>query len=155
MYILIISLCYSLWQNLLLDTWGCIAELSKDCQDMTNASSTYFSILIGAIIGALISWWIYNRQKKTTEKQDFTLARIKELNERHDTMLERLQESEKRNDSTLNAVLELNKKIEYMIERQDKLHKSIQNNNRRSSTYNKINNNATTTTETDANGSPG
>jgi hypothetical protein len=154
MYILIISLCYSLWQNLLLDTWGCIAELSKDCQDMTNASSTYFSILIGAIIGALISWWIYNRQKKTTEKQDFTLARIKELNERHDTMLERLQESEKHNDSTLNAVLELNKKIEYMIERQDKLHKSIQN-NRRSSTYNKINNNTTTTTETDANGSPG
>ena len=149
MYILIISLCYSLWQNLLLDTWGCIAELQKGCQDMTNASSTYFSILIGAIIGALISWWIYNRQKKTTEKQDLTLSRIKELDERHERMLERLQESEKRNDSTLNAVLELNKKIEYMIERQDKLHKSIQDT--RSSAYNKINNN--TTTETDANGS--
>jgi uncharacterized membrane protein YgaE (UPF0421/DUF939 family) len=141
-----------MWQNLLFDVWGCIPELSKDCQDMTNASSTYLSILIGAIIGALISWWIYNRQKKTTEKQDFTLARIKELNERHDTMLKRLQESEKRNDSTLNAVLKLNEKIESMIERQDKMHKSIQN-NRRSSTYNKINNN--TTTETDANGSPG
>jgi gas vesicle protein len=120
---------------------------------MTNASSTYFSILIGAIIGALISWWIYNRQKKTTEKQDLTLSRIKELDERHERMLERLQQSEKRNDSTLNAVLEVNKKIEYMIERQDKLHKSIQN-NRRSSTYNKINNN-NTTAETDANGSPG
>jgi uncharacterized membrane protein YgaE (UPF0421/DUF939 family) len=141
-----------MWQNLLFEVWGCIPELSKDCQDMTNASSTYLSILIGAIIGALISWWIYNRQKKTTEKQDFTLARIKELNERHDTMLKRLQESEKRNDSTLNAVLKLNEKIESMIERQDKMHKSIQN-NRRSSTYNKINNN--TTTETDANGSPG
>ena len=140
-----------MWQNLLFDVWGCIPELSKDCQDMTNASSTYLSILIGAIIGALISWWIYNRQKKTTEKQDFTLARIKELNERHDTMLKRLQESEKRNDSTLNAVLKLNEKIESMIERQDKMHKSIQN-NRRSPTYNKINNN--TTTETDANGSP-
>jgi hypothetical protein len=141
-----------MWQNLLLDVWGCIPELSKNCQDMTNASSTYLSILIGAIIGALISWWIYNRQKKTTEKQDFALARIKELDELHERMLERLQESEKRNDSTLNAVLELNKKIEYMIERQDKMHKSIQN-NRRSSTYNRINN--TTTTETDANGSPG
>ena len=88
--------------------------------------------------------------------QDFTLAHIKEIDELHERMLERLQESEKRNDSTLNAVLELNKKIEYMIERQDKMHKSIQNNTT-SSTYNKINNNTTTTTttETDANGSPG
>jgi hypothetical protein len=49
--------------------------------------------------------------------------------------------------------LELNKKIEYMIEEQDKLHKSIQN-NRGSPTYNNINNN-TTTTEADANGGPG
>jgi gas vesicle protein len=134
--------------------WGCIPELSKGCQDMTNASSTYLSILIGAIIGALVSWWVYNRQKKTTEKQDFTLARIKELDESNERMLERLQESEKRNDSTLNAVLELNKKIEYMIERQDKMHKSIQN-NKRSSTCNNINNKTTTATETDANGSPG
>jgi hypothetical protein len=137
-----------MWQNLLLDIWGCIPELSKDCQDMTNASSTYLSIVAGAIVGGIISWWIYNRQRKTTEKQDLTLTRIKELNERHDRMLKRVQESEKRNDSTLNAVLELNKKIEYMIERQDKLHKSIQDT--RSSAYNKINN---TTTETDANGS--
>jgi uncharacterized membrane protein YgaE (UPF0421/DUF939 family) len=134
--------------------WGCIPELSKGCQDMTNASSTYLSILIGAIIGALVSWWVYNRQKKTTEKQDFTLARIKELDESNERMLERLQESERRNDSTLNAVLELNKKIEYMIERQDKMHKSIQN-NKRSSTCNNINNKTTTATETDANGSPG
>jgi gas vesicle protein len=139
-----------MWQDLLLDIWGCIPELSKGCQDMTNASSTFLGIAVGALIGGIISWWIYNRQKKTTEKQDFALARIKELDELHERMLERLQESEKRNDSTLKAVLELNKKIEYMIEEQDKLHKSIQN-NRGSSTYN----NTTTTTETDANGSPG
>jgi hypothetical protein len=31
-----------------------------------------------------------------------------------------------RHDSTLNAILELNKKIEHIIERQDKLHKTIQ-----------------------------
>jgi uncharacterized membrane protein YgaE (UPF0421/DUF939 family) len=140
-----------MWQDLLLDIWGCIPELSKGCQDMTNASSTFLGIAVGALIGGLVSWWIYNRQKKTTEKQDFALARIKELDELHERMLERLQESERRNDSTLNAVLELNKKIEYIIERQDTLHKSIQN-NKRSSTYNKNNNN---TTETDANGSPG
>ena len=101
---------------------------------MTNASSTYLGIAIGAVIGGIISWWIYNRQKKTTEKQDLTLTNIKELNERHDRILKRLDESDKRHDSTLNAILELNKKIEHIIERQDKLHKSIQTS--RSSRYN-------------------
>ena len=115
-----------MWQNLLLVTWGCIPELTKDCQDMTNASSTYLGIAIGAVIGGIISWWIYNRQKKTTEKQDFTLTHIKELNERHDRILKRLEESDKRHDSTLKSMLDLNSKIEHIIERQDKLHKSIQ-----------------------------
>jgi Na+/glutamate symporter len=115
-----------MWQNLLLNIWGCIPELSKDCQDMTNASSTYLGIVVGAIIGAIISWWIYDRQKKTSEKQDLTLTQIKELNERHDRILKRLEQSEKRHDSTLNTVLELNKKIEHIIEGQDKLHESIQ-----------------------------
>jgi hypothetical protein len=115
-------------QNLLLVTWGCIPELTKDCQDMTNASSTYLGIAIGAVIGGIISWWIYNRQEKTSEKQDLTLTHIKELNERHDRILKRLEESDRRHDSTLNGILELNKKIEHIIERQDKLHKSIQTN---------------------------
>jgi uncharacterized membrane protein YgaE (UPF0421/DUF939 family) len=115
-----------MWQNLLLNIWGCIPELSKDCQDMTNASSTYLGIVVGAIIGAIISWWIYDRQKKTSEKQDLTLIHIKELNERHDRILKRLEESDKRHDSTLNAILDLDNKIEHIIERQDKLHKSIQ-----------------------------
>jgi Na+/glutamate symporter len=115
-----------MFQNLLLVTWGCIPELTKDCQDMTNASSTYVGIAIGAVIGGIISWWIYDRQKKTSEKQDLTLSQIKELNERHDAILKRLEQSELRHDSTLNAILELNKKIEHIIERQDRLHKSIQ-----------------------------
>lgn len=115
-----------MWQNLLLDMWGCIPELSKDCQDMTNASSTYLGIVVGAIIGGIISWWIYDRQRKTSEKQDLTLSRIKELNERHDRILKRLEQSDIRHGSTLNAILELDKKIEHIIERQDKLHKSIQ-----------------------------
>jgi hypothetical protein len=115
-----------MWQNLLLNIWGCIPELSKDCQDMTNASSTYLGIVVGAIIGGIISWWIYDRQKKTSEKQDLTLTRIKELDERHDRILKRLEQSDMRHDSALNAILELNKKIEQIIEGQDKLHESIQ-----------------------------
>ena len=113
-------------QNLLLATWGCIHEISNDCQDMTNASSTYLGIADGSIIGGIISWWIYNRQKKTTEKQDLTLKHIKELNERHDGILQRLEQSDIRHDSTLNAILRLDKKMEHIIERQDKLHRSIQ-----------------------------
>jgi hypothetical protein len=34
---------------------GCIPE-SKDYVDMTNASKTYLSIVVGAAIGAVISW---------------------------------------------------------------------------------------------------
>ena len=113
-------------QNLLLATWGCIPELSKDCQDMTNASSTYLGIAVGAIIGGIISWWIYNRQKTTSDKQDLTLKHIKELNERHDKILKRLEQSDMRHDSTLNAILELNKKMERIIESQDKLDRSNQ-----------------------------
>ena len=96
---------------------------------MTNAASTYLGIAVGAVIGGIISYWIYNRQKKTTEKQDLTLTHIRELNERHDRILKRLEESDKRHDSTLNAILDLNSKIEHVIERQDKLHKVIQTNN--------------------------
>jgi hypothetical protein len=51
-----------------LPVWGCLPELTKNCVDMTNASSTYLSLGLGAIIGAAISWWIYNMQKKTSMK---------------------------------------------------------------------------------------
>ncbi|MGE5822328.1 MAG: hypothetical protein ACM31M_07075 [Nitrososphaerota archaeon] len=44
-------------------TWGCLPELSRNCMDMTNSSSTYLGIIAGAIIGGIISWWIFNRQK--------------------------------------------------------------------------------------------
>jgi hypothetical protein len=44
----------------ILATWGCIPELTKDCVDMTNSSST--CLAVGATIGAVISWWIYIRQ---------------------------------------------------------------------------------------------
>ncbi|MDQ3837582.1 MAG: hypothetical protein M3270_11725 [Thermoproteota archaeon] len=50
-----------LHEFLLFISWGCIRELIKDYKDMTNAPSTYLGIAFGAIIGDIISWWIYNR----------------------------------------------------------------------------------------------
>ena len=69
-----------------LAVWGCLSELTKNCVGMTNASSTYLSLGLGAIIGAAISWWIYNMQKKTSMKQDETLRRINQLEESHDSI---------------------------------------------------------------------
>jgi hypothetical protein len=57
----------------ILAVWGCMPEIMKDCGDMTNASSTYLSIALGAIIGVVITWWVYKMQKKTALKQDETL----------------------------------------------------------------------------------
>ncbi|HVE37515.1 MAG TPA: hypothetical protein VNA18_04905 [Nitrososphaeraceae archaeon] len=69
---------------------------------MTNASSTYLGIITGAIIGGIISWWIFNRQKKISEKQDYTLNRIEHL--------------EKYNEKLLEKILELNRKIDSLLE---------------------------------------
>jgi gas vesicle protein len=99
--------------------WGCMPELANDCQDMTNSSSTYFSILIGAIIGAVISWWIYNRQMKTSKLQDATLEKIRELNERHDEMLKRIQQIEQHHQATLDGILKMEKRLADLVKRSD------------------------------------
>ena len=78
---------------LALGLWGCMPELTKNCVDMTNASSTYLSLGLGAIIGAVISWWIYNMQKKTSMKQDETLRRINQLEESRDKVLKSISTS--------------------------------------------------------------
>ncbi|MGA8080240.1 MAG: hypothetical protein WB988_00120 [Candidatus Nitrosopolaris sp.] len=39
----------------ILAIWECIPELTKDCVDMTNSSSTYLGIVGGAAIGAVIT----------------------------------------------------------------------------------------------------
>ena len=96
--------------------WGCIPEISKDCIDMTNTSSTYLSILIGAVIGAVVSWWVYNRQKKTSDKQDDVLQRVKELEESHDKVLKSIQEFESHHEKILANILNLENKIDTVIE---------------------------------------
>jgi hypothetical protein len=105
--------------------WGCIPEITKDCQDMTNASSTYLGIAGGAVIGAVVSWWIYNRQKKTADMQDSALNRIKELDESHDRILKKLEDFDMRHDTTLNTISELSKKIDTLVEKQEKSENSM------------------------------
>jgi uncharacterized membrane protein YgaE (UPF0421/DUF939 family) len=82
--------------------WGCIPELSLSCIDMTNSSSTFLGIVVGALIGAIGSWWVFNRQKKTSDKQDYTLNRIEQLESYNEKMLEK--------------ILYLNKKIDSLLE---------------------------------------
>jgi len=96
--------------------WGCMPELTKNCVDMTNASSTYLSLGLGAIIGAVISWWIYNMQKKTSMKQDETLRRINQLEESHDKVLKSIQHFQQHQEKLLSKILSLEGKIDAIVE---------------------------------------
>ena len=127
-----------MWQSLLM-SWGCVPELSNDCLDMTNASSAYLGLIVGAIIGGLISWLIYTRQQHTSNQhdktmkrierindaQDSTLETIKEINKDQDKMLERLDASDKRHDKMLETIVALGKRIEYIVEGQENLRDSF------------------------------
>jgi predicted RNase H-like nuclease (RuvC/YqgF family) len=103
--------------------WGCIPELTKDCIDMTNTSSTYLSIIIGAVIGVAISWWIYDRQKKTSIQQDYILQRISDLEQKNTQVLVKLERFAEHHNELLNKlilleenILELDEKIQSFIE---------------------------------------
>ena len=80
--------------------------------DMTNSSSTYLGIAVGALIGAIVSWWIFNRQKKTSDKQDYTLNRIEQLESYNEKLLEKLKDIEEHKEK----ILDLNKKIDSLLE---------------------------------------
>lgn len=96
--------------------WGCVPELTRDCIDMTNAGSTYFGLVMGAIRGAIISWWIYYRQKKISEKQDNLLNHIKDLEENSKLILRRVEYFEEKNEKLLKSLLSIEKKINSVLE---------------------------------------
>ena len=96
--------------------WGCIPEITRDCIDMTNAGSTYLGLIIGAIIGAIISWWIYNRQKKISDEQDNLLSHIKDLEENNELILQRVEYYQEKHDKLLKSLLLLEKKIDSVLE---------------------------------------
>jgi membrane protein implicated in regulation of membrane protease activity len=104
----------------ILAPWGCIPEITKGCVDMTNASSTYLSIVLGALLGVIIAWWIYKIQKKTTMKQDETLRRIDEVEESHYKVLKSMQHMQKHQDRLLREILNLDRKIDAVIEKENK-----------------------------------
>ena len=85
--------------------------------DMTNASSTYLSIAVGAAVGALISWLVFSLQKKSTIKQEENLQRLNELNESHDRMLKLIQQFQKHQEHILDQILSMDKKIDSAIEK--------------------------------------
>ena len=103
----------------LLDIWGCIPELAKNCLDMTNASSTYLGIVGGAIVGAIVSWWIYNRQKYTSVKQDHILGRIKYLEENNTNILKKLEDFDDKHESSFDAIQEINQKIDTLLKKSE------------------------------------
>jgi uncharacterized membrane-anchored protein YhcB (DUF1043 family) len=114
--------------------WGCMPELHKDCIDMTTASGTYLSVAVGAIVGAVISWWIFHMQNKTSVKQDETLRHlngleenhdetlrhINGLEENHDKILKSIQQFEEHQDKLLSQILNLDKKIDSIIEKEER-----------------------------------
>ena len=95
--------------------WGCVPEITRGCLDMTNASSTYLSIAIGAVVGALISWWVYKIQKNTTFKQEETLRRINDLEESHDKVLKSIEQFQNHQERVPLEILTLDKKIDAII----------------------------------------
>ena len=97
--------------------WGCMREITKDCSDMTNASSTWIGIVMGGAVGAFITWLVYFLQKKTTIKQDQSLERLEELDKRHDHILTLMQQFQKHQEKLLEQILSLNKKIDSSIEK--------------------------------------
>jgi Na+/glutamate symporter len=109
-----------MWLSLL-SIWGCMPELAKDCVDMTNASSTYLGIVGGAAIGAIVAWWIYNRQKKTSRTQDYILQRIENVEKKNRMILTDLEAFANHHDKILNEIFLLNQSIlalEKKIEKQ-------------------------------------
>jgi peptidoglycan hydrolase CwlO-like protein len=100
-----------------LDLWGCMPEISKNCMDMSNAGSTYLGIVGGAIIGGVVSWWVYNRQKRTSSQQDKILGRIEDLEENHTEILKKLEDFDDKHESSFDAIQELDKKMNSVLDK--------------------------------------
>ena len=92
----------------LFEIWGCLHELNSstyECpNDISNASSTWVGLILGLILGGVITWWVYYRQKKIAEKQDYVLAHMVKLERRmvdmEKNVLEKILSLERKFDSS-------------------------------------------------------
>ena len=103
--------------------WGCIEAFDcKEFGDLSNIAATYIGIVAGFVLGGLVSWWIYNRQEKTTVKQQEILDHIVNLEEKHENMQKNMNLFQKRykwehnHEEMLKNILTLDKKIDLLLE---------------------------------------
>ena len=90
----------------------CIGDFNNGCFDMSNNLSTYGGIIVGAVIGGVITWWVYNRQNKTASKQDDILHRIEEIEQKNRKILLHLEAYAKHHDLVLNKIILLNENMQ-------------------------------------------
>jgi hypothetical protein len=96
-----------------LSSWVCFTEFDHTgCMDMSNTSSTYLGLAAGAAIGGVISWWVYNRQNKTSRVQDCILHQIEEIERKNGEILTHLESYIKHHDLVLNKILLLDENIQ-------------------------------------------
>ena len=97
--------------------WLCVeAQHCQDTGDISNVFSTIVGTVVGILIGGGISWWIYNRQKKISEKQDGLLTHIEELEEKHEKILKMIQVFERNNEKLLKNIFALERKIDVLLQ---------------------------------------
>jgi hypothetical protein len=95
------------------NSWICFTEFDHtDCMDMSNTSSTYLGLSAGATIGGVISWWVYNRQNKTSRVQDRILHQIEEIERKNREILTHLESYAKHHDLVLNKILRIDENIQ-------------------------------------------
>jgi predicted nucleotidyltransferase len=88
------------------------AQHCENTGDISNVFSTIVDTVIGILIGGAISWWIYNRQQKTADKQDKTLKHVEKLRIKQEHILQKVQAFEEKHEVILNNILTLDKKID-------------------------------------------
>ena len=73
---------------------------------------------------AVITWWVYFRQKMISKQQDDLLEKVKELVEKNvnleesqEKMLKSIEEFQKHHETVLNQILQLDKKIDNLLKK--------------------------------------
>ena len=88
----------------------------------------YLGVIVGALIGGLITWWVYYRQNKTAKMQDEMLNKIAGLEQLHIKTLERMETFRQWHDAALQSILEVDEKVKRIVERERGERKSISDN---------------------------